>query len=500
MANKLYEEKHIQNIADAIREKTGKTDSLLVSAMAEEITSITGSEDLTNLVDLLGDGEIDESSVDVVVLPQSDIDEIAALLGGDVDDIDSIKEHSQTLIDLANTTTGNTDTNLTDGVNALVGGYGQGGSDGIEGGYDVTFYNEQGEELAFYSVKQGHTIAKPPKYDCLAWQTSDGANITFPYMPTSDVSLYANSDTLADQLYKFYGIDKGVYPYVMFVYDSRNSATSYFYFGKSMDESKLYDCNYRTYGNFKTVVDDPNDLENMVATIMGSFSATGTWQTKSSVSKSDTSGLYYYVNFDLEMSNAIVYRLDEVAEPLPYDGLANGYDVMFYDENNEGLAFYSIKQGHSINPPEYQVKAWASNNGDTISFPYTPNADVVLYALNGTYADTLYKYYGVDKGVYPYLMVSMNQSMIAVCFSTKDMSQYDGSYKSEQRSITTSEYYANETDVETFVNFAMSKIPSLTLTTMKIYDGANGVQAMNHTTRGYYEGSPYVKTWYDLNQ
>ena len=115
MANKLYEEKHIQNIANAIREKTGKTDSLLVSAMAEEIEGITAKsdpvlqdkaitengeysadegydglgtvtvdvvEDLTNLVDLLGDGEIDESSVDVVVLPQSEIDEIAVLLGG----------------------------------------------------------------------------------------------------------------------------------------------------------------------------------------------------------------------------------------------------------------------------------------------------------------------------------------------------------------------------------------------------------------------------------
>ena len=163
MANKLYEEKHIQDIANAIRGKTGKTDSLLVSAMAEEIEGITTKsdpvlqdktvtengevvadegydglgtvtvdvvEDLTNLVELLGDGEIDEDSFDLVMLPQSDIDELVALFGGNVDDIDSIKEHSQTLIDLANTTTGNTDTNLTDGVNALVEGYGQGGSGG----------------------------------------------------------------------------------------------------------------------------------------------------------------------------------------------------------------------------------------------------------------------------------------------------------------------------------------------------------------------------------
>ena len=45
MANKLYEEKHIQNIANAIRVKTGKTDSLLVSAMAEEIEGISVKAD-----------------------------------------------------------------------------------------------------------------------------------------------------------------------------------------------------------------------------------------------------------------------------------------------------------------------------------------------------------------------------------------------------------------------------------------------------------------------
>lgn len=110
MANKLYEEQHIQNIANAIREKTGKTDSLLVSAMAEEIEGITTKsdpilqdknvtengeysadegydglgkvtvevvEDLTNLVDLLGDGEVIEGAEGNI------FDELAALIGGD---------------------------------------------------------------------------------------------------------------------------------------------------------------------------------------------------------------------------------------------------------------------------------------------------------------------------------------------------------------------------------------------------------------------------------
>lgn len=41
MANKLYEETYIQNIANAIREKTGKTDAIMVSQMASEIGGIS---------------------------------------------------------------------------------------------------------------------------------------------------------------------------------------------------------------------------------------------------------------------------------------------------------------------------------------------------------------------------------------------------------------------------------------------------------------------------
>lgn len=59
-----------------------------------------------------------------------DLSSISDLLG---DDVEATKNDIETsvldLIDLANTTTGNQDTNLTDGVNALVSGYGQGGSD-----------------------------------------------------------------------------------------------------------------------------------------------------------------------------------------------------------------------------------------------------------------------------------------------------------------------------------------------------------------------------------
>lgn len=59
MANKLYEETHIQNIANAIREKTGKTDAIMVSQMASEIGGITtGGESGGSLFEASAQGYI----------------------------------------------------------------------------------------------------------------------------------------------------------------------------------------------------------------------------------------------------------------------------------------------------------------------------------------------------------------------------------------------------------------------------------------------------------
>ena len=46
MANKIYEENYIKNIANAIRQKTGKTDSLLVRDMAAQIEGISLPNDI----------------------------------------------------------------------------------------------------------------------------------------------------------------------------------------------------------------------------------------------------------------------------------------------------------------------------------------------------------------------------------------------------------------------------------------------------------------------
>lgn len=87
------------------------------------------------------------------------------------------------------------------------------------------------------------------------------------------------------------------------------------------------------------------------------------------------------------------------------EGLENGYDVMFYDENNEGLAFYSIKQGHSINAPIYECKKWKTAEEMIIQFPFTPTGDLIVYADNSSVANEIYQHFGVDKVVYPYIFL-----------------------------------------------------------------------------------------------
>lgn len=50
MADKLYNEASIQAIADAIRAKSGKTDTMKVSEMAGEIGNLSGEADINNLI------------------------------------------------------------------------------------------------------------------------------------------------------------------------------------------------------------------------------------------------------------------------------------------------------------------------------------------------------------------------------------------------------------------------------------------------------------------
>lgn len=148
------------------------------------------------------------------------------------------------------------------------------------------------------------------------------------------------------------------------------------------------------------------------------------------------------------------------------DGLEDGWDVMFYDEHKRGLASYSIKQGHTINPPVYECKNWQNADGEVITFPYTPEGDVIFYAMISTYADQLYEFYGVDKGVYPYLIMSIQKGLWAQVFFAKTIKTntatetvvgaFIGDY-SEVAQITVADF----SDIESIVEAVTSKIKTL---------------------------------------
>lgn len=94
-------------------------------------------------------------------------------------------------------------------------------SGGIENGFNVVFNDLNEEQIAFYSIKEGIAIDKPPQYVCKKWIEESGGRILFPYTPTEDIVLFASNDTSINSLYEFYLIDKETYPYaVIVVYDT----------------------------------------------------------------------------------------------------------------------------------------------------------------------------------------------------------------------------------------------------------------------------------------
>ena len=138
MSTKNTVENLIQSLIDGVNDITGKQETNLTDSI-NALASGYGVKEPT-----LQDREIEENGTympeegydgfgQVIVNVIEDLSNIAGLLGEDVENSKlDIETNISNLIDLANTTTGNTDTNLTDSVNALVDGFGQGGYSGGE--------------------------------------------------------------------------------------------------------------------------------------------------------------------------------------------------------------------------------------------------------------------------------------------------------------------------------------------------------------------------------
>ena len=155
----------------------------------------------------------------------------------------TVKAQIQSLIDLANTTTGNTDTNLTDGVNALVGGYGQGGSGG--GSDDdlvtITFYNANGDVLKRELVVRNAMVYAPinANGDYLRFGETLGTTniVTFPIIANENKEFY--------QLGKGISLPTGYCKYTIGVGHKTNKTPFYLVIlPDNYKEQKIYNINY----------------------------------------------------------------------------------------------------------------------------------------------------------------------------------------------------------------------------------------------------------------
>lgn len=206
------------------------------------------------------------------------------------------------IADAIRSKTGKTDSILTENMAREIEGISSGG---IEGGYDVTFNDENNELLALYSIMQGHSI-NPPNYTCKAWKTEDGEAVTFPYTPTEDITLIADNNTYASQLYKFYGIDSAVYPYVYAFY---NNGIYHVGFCKTKNSDHLLNAIYVEQGGGE-VLSTPSDiatfieaLTKIIPSITDTAEVRKKWLTSGSAA-------YHYSNFTVGVSGTKL-RLDK---------------------------------------------------------------------------------------------------------------------------------------------------------------------------------------------
>ena len=156
------------------------------------------------------------------------------------------------------------------------------------------------------------------------------------------------------------------------------------------------------------------------------------------------------------------------------------------------MAFFSIKQGHSIEAPIYVCKAWKTEDGTNISFPYTPSGDLVVYANNDTYASALYSFYNVDSVFYPYLCVTYStayKNSIGIHFAQSfrkvneqciELSnvQYEN-YANYNGELNDTDY----TDLGVITALVMAKIPMLRSTSSyNVYGDDNALYTNFDTT------------------
>lgn len=138
-----------------------------------------------------------------------------------------------------------------------ISGQGGSGDGGVEDGYSATFYDEEDVAFLSLSIRQGLAINEPA-YGSKSWNLEDGTVITFPYYPTSDISVYAYKIDNVGKLYEHFGLNINTYPYLLvnlyqnqyvnlfFSKQIKTNTTSYLELGGTSSQK-----GYVMYRNFK---------------------------------------------------------------------------------------------------------------------------------------------------------------------------------------------------------------------------------------------------------
>lgn len=181
-----------------------------------------------------------------------------------------------------------------------------GGSGGW--GYSVTFNTETGETVAVFSVSPGVGI-QAPVCSVEEWEDEAGDLILFPYTPNGNIVLRPVPPAISEELYAFYGLDVGVYPYLMIW--ARNSSEAKIYFAKSTTNNGYGFSSDVYYGTASMTGVDISNADAVAAackTALPSLSALT--NTASIIGPYDGGGMYFYTNYDISISSGTLTRID----------------------------------------------------------------------------------------------------------------------------------------------------------------------------------------------
>lgn len=112
--------------------------------------------------------------------------------------------------------------------------------------------------------------------------------------------------------------------------------------------------------------------------------------------------------------------IDPANFPTEIEGITGGvsssdfYTVNFYDYDQELIETHTAKVGNQIGSPlSYTPNNWRDTEGSITNFPLTITEGgtvIGLYASIETVEMELYTHFGVDKTVYPYLLINIQNN------------------------------------------------------------------------------------------